>query len=284
MEQASTLDIIIESFRCSHQRRKFFFFGFLLALPSATLLFVQQTYDITTVSALMELVRQFPILSCSFFLWYWVSVSFGKTHLITLLAAHKKNTDPKKLFLPASSFTRALGIDVIFIISIGILTFVVVLPPIAASFFAYTTLTPLVILSELTLLPIFFIGYLLREFTYLYAFLSPLTSKSSLEAGANLFLQQKLPCLFFQTHFILLNLLFTFLFNLVMLSIVALSQAVLPSSSRLLLFLIALVLLSWFEIFKQALWFHFFESIARPKKPASDIPQTLKGEVEMPGV
>lgn len=284
MEKTSTLDIIIESFRCSHQRRKFFFFGFLLALPPATLLLLQRVYDITTGTALLEHIRQFPVLSCFFLLWYGASVLFGKSHLIVLLEAHKKKSSPKKLFLPLSSFTKALSIDALFITGLLVITLIVSLPPLVASFFGNTTLAPLVLLSQLTLLPIFFIGYLLREFTYFYAFLSPLTLKSSLEAGANLFLRQKATCLFFEVHFILLNLLFTFLFNLVMLSIVALSQTVLPLATELFFFLVTLVLLSWFEIFKQALWFHFFESIARPKKPASDLPQTLKGEVEMPGV
>lgn len=276
MEKTSTLDIIIESFRYSHQRRKFFFFGFLLALPPATFLLLQRVYDITTGATLL--------LSCFFLFWYGASVVFGKSHLIALLEAHKKKSIPKELFLPLSSFIKALGIDAFFITGLIVVAFFVSLPPLVASFFGHTALAPLVLLSELTLLPILFIGYLLREFTYFYAFLSPLTIKSSLEAGANLFLRQKAACLFFEVHFILLNLLFTFLFNLVMLSIVALSQTVFPFATELFFFLVTLVLLSWFEIFKQALWFHFFESIARPKKPASDIPQTLKGEVEMPGV
>ena len=290
MERISVSTIIIESWHLARASWKFFLYGVLLALPSAVIITFLETQPALSETELTTLVTNHPGYFGLFLLAYLCSVFIGKSHLILLFQEHtKKNFRERSLFpkFLLTPFMKAFRIDLVFLIFALLILTLLALPAVAATLLGSSDLSSLLFLSKFTLLPIIAIGYFIREFTYLYFLLSPLTFRSSLEASSNLFFRQKSVCLSFGLAFLLLILLFTFSFNFVMLSIVALlkQMPLLPMMASF--FLCILIILSWYEAWRQALWFRFFHSIARPKDPTPEgvLPVALEKEVpEMPTV
>lgn len=290
MERISVSTIIVESWHLTRASWKFFLYGVLLALPSAAIITWLETQPTLSETELAALVTNHPWYSVFFILVYLCLLFIGKSHLILSFQEYtKKNFREHSLFphLLLTPFVKALRIDLVFFLFALVILALLALPALAAVFMESSAVPSLLFLGKLTLLPIIAILYFIREFTYLYFLLSPLTFRGSLEASSNLFFRQKSACLSFGLAFLLLILLFTFSFNFVMLSIVALlkQMPLLPMTAGF--FLSALIILGWYEAWRQALWFCFFQAIARPKDPAPDeaVPVTLEKKApEISGV
>lgn len=290
MERISVSTIILESWHLTRASWKFFLYGALLGLPSAVIIALLETQPTLSEAELATLVTNHLGYCISFFLVYLCSLFIGKSHLILSFQEYtKKNFREHSLFphLLLTPFMKALRIDLAFFFFALIILVLLALPALAATLMENNAVPALLLLGKLTLLPIIAIGYFIREFTYFYFLLSPLTFRGSLEAGSNLFFRQKSACLSFGLAFLLLILLFTFSFNFVMLSIVALLKQMPLLPTTIGFFLAALIILGWYEVWRQALWFRFFQAIARPKDPAPDeaVPVALEKKVpEISGV
>lgn len=227
----------------------------------------------------MSYIINHPYSSALFLVFSLFCLFFGKSRLIILLEAYRKNTAaPYTLRSFATSFTKAFRIDSILFLFLTALLFILTIP----SFFSSGSPEPLYFLSVFTLLIIILIGSIIREFTYFYFLLSPLLLKGSFEAACNLFFREKKSCLSFGFLFLSFLLLFTFSYNFAILSIVALLKQVSFFSSTGITFVLVLIIFSWYEIFRQALWFHFFQSIARPKDPTLDSGLSVTLEKKIP--
>ena len=96
-----------------------------------------------------------------------------------------------------------------------------------------------------------------------YLLLSPLAIRSAIETGAGPFSRSFFPSLMFGMFSFALTVLFTFCLNLVILSIVVLSQKIsVPLQEAGVSLAIGFVFFAWFAIFQQALWLAFFKAIA----------------------
>lgn len=274
MEKISFLDIFLESWRLSISRRKLYAFGIWIALPGAALLvFLEKETAPSQVSPetfIMEHLFAFVI----FLLGYFFFVLFGKSNLIITLheTFHKstpqKNTPLSTTILP---FKKALSLDLAIIGFFLILIVILSLPALLSSLLFGILPESLILLEKLALFPVVIIGYFVREFAYFYFLLSPLRLKASFEAGSNLFMKHWQYCLSFGLIFLFISVLFTFFMNLAMLGIVALLQKLLPMGNELaILFVISLIFLAWYEVFRQALWFTFFRFLATPKEKITD--------------
>lgn len=276
----------MQSWRFSHASFHFFPYGILLALPTVLLLSLLQKNPDLSLPELSTYVSAHPKLSLLFFIWYILCLFLGKSRLILLFQTHQNRQKKNLDHMPSSwlGFTKALQIDTLFFALFLLILFIIALPSLFALFVNDASLATLLFLGELTLLPIILVGYLLREFTYFYSLLSPLTLKGSLEAASSLFSRQKFTCLTFGLHFFFVSLLFTFFFNFGMLSIVALLKQLPFLPENTMLFTVSLLVLGWYEIFRQALWFHFFQSIARPKDPTPDEMVSVTLEKKVPEI
>jgi hypothetical protein len=90
---------------------------------------------------------------------------------------------------------------------------------------------------------------------------------SAIRTATNLFVRHFTLCLAFVLFFFIIVGVFTFFANIVMLGIVVLSARIAPTVPYLLpYFLGSMVLLTWYGIFRQTLWFFFFTALAAPKE------------------
>lgn len=274
MEKISFLDIFLESWRLSISRRRLYIFGLCIALPGAALLVFLQTEPVLTQAFFESFVAQHLFIAVLFLVWYFFFVLFGKSNLIVTLNEALHTNAPQKNSSFSTSITplkKALSIDLTIVGFFLILMVVFSLPAMLSSFLLGTLPASLLLLEKLALLPVIIIGYFVREFAYLYFLLSPLRLKASFEASSNLFMTRRFHCLSFGLFFLCISILFTFFMNLAMLGIVALLQKLLPVGNELItLFVISLIFLTWYEIFRQALWFTFFRFLATPKEKTTN--------------
>ncbi len=274
MEKISFFEILKESWDTSFSRTSFLFFGFFIALPLAV-----QTIALPDTSlpqtALLEKAARHPLLTLLLIGSFFVFKLFGKSNLVTTLHQNtKKNERAEKknpFFQEASrNFKKAFLLDITLALFFLILFLVLALPSLISFFTSGTVPETLLVLSALILIPVVIISFFVREFSFFYFLLSPLRLKASFEAGATLFTKKRNLCLAFGLFALLQTLLFTFFLNLAMLGIVALSQKVTPFlPETILLFSGTLLSLTWYEIFKQALWLNFFKRLATPKNPVA---------------
>lgn len=288
MERISFLDIFLDSWRLTLSRRRLFVFGLCIALPGASLLVFLQNETVLTQEFLETFVAQHLFVSLSFLLWYFFFVLFGKSNLIIALNETVHENDPKKPFALSGyllALKKAFLLDMTIIGFFLLLIAILSLPAILSSVLLGTIPPSLILLEKLVLFPIIIIGYFVREFAYFYSLLSPLRLKSSFEAASNLFVQHRLRCLFFGLFFLCIRILFTFFMNLAMLGIVALLQKLLPGTHGAISFFVtSLILLTWYEVFRQALWFTFFRFLATPKEKATNETVVTPIEEKVTGV
>lgn len=274
MEKISFLDIFLESWRLSISRRRLYVFGLCMALPGAALLVFLQTESVLTQAFFESFVAQHLFVSALFLVWYFFFMLFGKSNLIIALNETLHTNAPQKntpLSARIAPLKKALSLDLIIIGFFLILITILSLPALLSSLLFGTLPASLLLLEKLALFPVIIIAYFVREFTYLYFLLSPLRLKASFEASSNLFMTRRFHCLSFGLFFLCISILFTFFMNLAMLGIVALLQKWLPAGNELItLFVISLLFLTWYEIFRQALWFTFFRFLATPKEKMTD--------------
>lgn len=283
MEKFSVIDILTTSFKFSLSQKSFFLFGFLMAFPAIILAFFLQRNTIETPQELLAILLTSPVECTVFMFGYLFFHLVGKSSLISLFhsSCKKKERSPKQPSFIAS-FWKALRIDAVLFSFFAIILFVIALPTLLSFWLEQDAFQPLLFLTEFTLLPILFIGYFIREFTYCYFLLSPLTLRGSFEASSNLFNRNKYNCLSFGIAFLCLALLFTFFLNFVMLSIVALLQNVFFFSEQGIFFVVSLIFVTWYETWRQSFWFHFFQALAKPKSPSTDESVVVPLEKKIP--
>lgn len=271
MEKFSVFDTLTASFKFALSQKKFFLFGFFMALPALTLPFLLEKNAIETPKELLAILLAHPLECTLFLVGYLFFQLIGKSALIFLFhSSFEKKTGTLRSLHSSllASFRKALRIDVILFTFFAVTLFIIALPSLLSFSLNHEASDSLLFLTELTLLPIIFTGYFIREFTYCYYLLSPLTLKGSFEASSNLFFQNKYHCLSFGVAFLCLALLFTFFLNFVMLSIVALLQNVSIFSEQGIFMVTSLILVTWYEVWRQSFWFHFFQALAKPKSPS----------------
>ncbi len=233
------------------------------------------------------LTMNHPLFSLLSFLGYCALLFIGKSNLILLFQAHTKKrlqTWSFSLQKLSASFMKALRIDLLLFFFLTLVMLILAFPPLVSLLIKDAPLQSLLLLSKLTLLPIIFMGYVIREFTYCYFLLSPLSLKASLEAGSNLTFRQKRLCFSFGLTFLLISILFTFSFNFVMLSIVALFKDISFFHPQILVFIGSLLILGWYEVWRQALWFQFFQFLAKPQDPSPDTELVTALEKKIPEI
>lgn len=215
--------------------------------------------------------------------------TFGKSNLIATLAPlSQKEASADPLKIPAlrslrDNFFRALLLEtVVFFFLIGI---VLLLAAPAAFAFRYNeaALDTLVFLGFLVFLPIAAGIFFTREFAFFYLIISRLRLRSSFENGSALFFRHMYRSLAFGIFSLALTLAFTFCLNLVMLSIVALSQKTgLPFLETTLWFSASLVIIGWWNVIRQTLWLLFFRDLAAPKDKEGTEKKSLLARDNLP--
>ncbi len=285
MEKFSVIDILTTSFKFSLGQKSFFLFGFLMALPAIILTLFLQRNTIETPQELLTILLDHPLECILFMVGYLLFHLVGKSSLISLFHSsfEKKERTPKQPSFIAS-FWKALRIDAVLFSFFAVILFIIALPTLLSFWLEQDASQSLLFLTELTLLPILFIGYFIREFTYCYCLLSPLTLRGSFEASSNLFIRNKYNCLSFGIAFLCIALLFTFFLNFVMLSIVALLQNVSFFSEQGIFFVVSLMFVTWYETWRQSFWFHFFQTLAKPKSPSADESVAVPLEKKVPEI
>jgi hypothetical protein len=275
MEKISFFEILKESWDTSFSRTSFLFFGFLIALPLAvqTIAFPDTSLMKTTF---LTGIAEHPLLTLLIIGSFFIFKLFGKSNLIVIL--HQNTEKDKQAGMKRLSFReifrnfkKALLLDLAIALFFFFLLFILALPSLMSFFSLGTIPETLLILSALILIPVIIISFFIREFSFFYFLLSPLRLKASFEAGSSLFTKKRNLCLAFGLFATLQTLLFTFFLNLAMLGIVALSQKMTPFlSETILIFIGTLFSLSWYEVWRQALWLNFFKRLAAPKNPTPE--------------
>lgn len=289
MEKFSFLDILVTSWHLSRARARFYFFGLLIALPAVTLsLFLTPLENLPQEELLAYFTLHWlPLLP--FLLTAILFTLYGKSNLIITLNHHLRHSLNTSFSLPQSlrPFKKAVMIDLATTCFFLLLLATLSLPSLVAFLTLGNIPHGLTSLGIFILLPIIVIGFFLRELIFFYFLLSPLRFYASLEASANFLVRFRSLCFLFGMMFIGISLLFTFSWNLVMLSIVALLQNIFPSISEDAIFFVGgVIAIAWYEVFRQALWFTFFTRLATPKDPApTEVVVVLKEEAsELPSV
>ncbi len=272
MEKISFFDILIQSWNLSFSRATFLFFGFFMALPIAAQFLPPFSLDQPDASALVAHVFASPGYSLLFLCLYFFSTLFGKGNLIYEFSQEqKKNTPPPAKTLSRKRLwertQRTFLIEILFGVFIFCMTLVLVLPSIL-SFFLFDKIPEALIFTGLLLyIPLLIITFFIHQFSLYYFLLSPLQITSAIERSILLFKRHRLPTLFFGIFSFSIYVIFTFSLNLAMLGGVALLQKVFSGTPEsVLLFCLSLGFLTWYTVFSQALWFHFFIHLAKPKQ------------------
>lgn len=208
--------------------------------------------------------------------WLWILASLilflllgilGRSNLIPALSFVAKKNDlansPKSLVAIQTNFLRGFRLECLIFLIILSTVALLSLPLWLASMYNPGTVPLLMLLEILTLTPILIILFFVRQYALLYLLLSPVGIRGALETSSSLFLRFLFPSLLFGLFAFTLTLSFTFLLNLVILSITLLFRTLsIPLTEAFLLLPISGFLLSWFAIFQQALWIAFFKNIA----------------------
>ncbi len=275
MEKISFLDILSRGWSLSLSRISLFLFGILIALPIGLEVFIKPSSEESFFTLLSQYATFHPFGTLFLILSLFFTSLLGKSGLIIMLnKTEQDNQAAKKMptlteFLKA--FKRAIQLDISVIGFFILLTIVLSLPALLATYTLGTVPDILAFLSLLVFVPIIIVAFFIREFSYFYFLLSPLKLTSSLGAGANLFMNKRFLSITFGFFSLLITILFTFSFNLVMLGIVVVFQKIVPSlSENIVLLIVSLLYFSWYGVFRQTLWFLFFKSLAAPK---DDLPE-----------
>ncbi len=270
MERIPFSIIIQESWRISFTRASFFIFGLFMALP-----FVGQFFLPTqmTEKAWFTFFQTHPLLI--FFVLFTLSLSklFGKSNLIVALHHLTKEKTPLRIFSFQSlwkNFVKGVFIDTLLFVFFLLLFAILLLPSLFSFLFLGTLPHALPFLGLLIFLPVALMSFFIREFSFFYLVLSPLSLRASFEASTTLFMKHRNVCLLFGLFTLLIGVLFTFSLNLAMLGIVALFRGNPFLSEEGALVGTSLFFLSWYEIFWQALWLNFFKRLATPKNKAPE--------------
>lgn len=275
MEKISFFEILKESWDTSFARTSFFFFGFFIALPLAIQTIILPDTSLTEI-AFLERITRHPLLVLILISLSFIFKLFGKGNLIVTLHRNDSETEraePKPLSFreTAKNFKKAFLLDLAIALFFLALVFVLTLPSLISFLMFGTIPETLLVLSLLVLLPVIIISFFIREFSFFYFLLSPIRLKASFEGSAALFTKRRNLCLAFGLFATFQTLLFTFFLNLAMLGIVALSQKMIPFlPETILIFAGTIFSLTWYEVWRQALWLNFFKHIATPKSPAPE--------------
>lgn len=239
-----------------------------MALPIATQFLLPNGFD---AEALTATVLATPGYAFLFVCFYFLFTFFGKGNLIYELAtshsAHTKNQTK----LPRRSLIERLKKTTLLEASFGIflllITLILVLPSGFSLFLFEKIPEMLILIGVIVFLPILIITFFIRQFSLYYFLLSPLTLRSSCERGVALFIRHRSSIFLFGLFSFIIYGIFTFSLNLAMLGGVVLFQKIFGDIVQSLFFFFSgLFFLTWYTVFNQALWFHFFTHIAKPKE------------------
>ena len=243
-----------------------------MALPVAVQFLIPILPDQSSASALLNQALVSPWYTFSFLCFSFFFTLLGKGNLIYALASTHQTTTAHPIKIKKISFLKRILKTFVLEISFSVFLFCIALIavlPSGLSFFLFgKTSETLIFISLLVFLPLFLITFFIRQFSLYYFLLSPLTFTASYERGTALFMRYRLPSFLFGLFSFFLYGVFTFSLNLAMLGGVVLLQKILPEISRSAFFFLgSLFFLTWYAVFHQALWLHFFTSLAKPKNP-----------------
>ena len=288
MEKPSFPVMLSDSFRFS-RTRGLLLFGIPIALSLAAEGYFIESEQAITLQALQDLVSRHPYDTAIFLVVSYIFSLIGKSGLICSLDLLTKKDSPKKIFPPLSillrSLFRGMALDFFIVLFFLVIMCILSLPFLIASDMFETVPDSLITLFIIVIIPILIVAMFVRQFSFFYFLLSPVRLRAAFETSMDLLLRHRRICFMFGILLLIIALLFTFSFNLVMLGIVMLFQKLAPEVPQAaLLFIGILALFTWYETFKQTLWFLFFRSLALPKAPeTSDAePVTLETRAELP--
>ena len=275
MGNASFQEILLRAWKVSYGYPVLWAFGLFVAVAAtAENMLPARAIDLSSFDKFLASVTDEPrTVLFLFFLsvaLFAVSV-FGKSNLIVALSllSDKKKTD--KTFHCRSvrgNFFRAFRLELT-VIGFLITVLIILSFPSLLAYWYNTDVLPLIFSwSLLTLVPIVFIAFIVREFALFYFLLSPLRLFSAFENAGAILSRHFIRCVIFCLSFLGLLLIFTFCLNLAMLSI----SALFPSSNQMFLgktmlaFFVNLISLTWWNVLQQAFWLFFFKDLALPKQ------------------
>lgn len=290
MEELSFFTLLNKSWHLSHARFRFFLFGGCIALPLASQSLLPLA-NVTKEEEVIALVSAYPGYTLAFLLLHFSCIWLGKSQLIPALYSELRSENSQHTTSPSLSPSSPLKKTAILDIILGLFLFLVIivlLLPSLLSFLMYQNIPEtLITLGLLVFLPLFFLTFLIREFSLFYFLLSPLRLFPSLERGVSLFLGKRFLSLSFGLFCFFLSILFTFSLNLVMLGGVVLWQRFLLSEAvPFLPFVVSFIGLTWYIVFSQALWLTFFVTLASPSQGTTpkETPSTEEKISEIPAV
>lgn len=272
MERLDFRMLLLQSWNASLSKRLPWVFGCIVAVSG--IMETRLQTDIPDTVSFDELLEALSAKSIDeWFLLFLILLSlfalgtFGKSNLIAALSfvAGKPNLEnsPRTLHAIGKNFLRAFFLESLILLLLLMAAGILSLPLWIASSHNPDAMTPLITLGFLTFLPIAIIIFFIRQYSLLYLLLSPLRIRGAIETAANLFSRFLFPSLLFGVFSLTVTLLFTFLLNLVILSVVALLRQVsVPLEGATISLATGLALFSWFAVFQQALWIAFFRAIA----------------------
>lgn len=198
---------------------------------------------------------------------------FGKSNLIVslspLASGRPAASDNFTLVATFRTFLRALFLELVIIAALLAVIAILFTPVGIALWKNPTAIGSLVGLASITLIPFAVFAAFVREYGLIYLLLAKLSPRDALYSGASLFSRFALLSIFFGFFSLLITIVFTFCLNLSILSIDALFGR-LSGESHVFSLVAAFILLTWFFIFRQALWILFFKEIAAPKNKDAD--------------
>jgi|GEM_PF-4873117 len=285
MNTVSLITLVKDAWRLSFEKR-FFWYGLLVALPLASERLLSRSLEASySRGNMLEKLMTAPLLSLALLLGAFFITSLGRSALIPILWNTMKGSSGEKEkqstlhFLSFKNFGKTLLIESSFLLATLALILTLSLPSIISFVFfgqASNVLMSFALLFFIVLLiPLLFV----REYSYCYFLLSPLRLFPAIEKSCLLLRAHFRQTLQFGMMMILFSFVFTFLVNLAMLgSVVLVPSFKTEVTTSIVSFGIALVALSWYAIFSQAIWLRLFLEQARPKNEAETITKEVLPE------
>ena len=276
------------AWRISLSHPSFYLWGGLMACAFLGSNLLIKTVPISLSDSPSPPMEELPLLALLslFFLYVFFLLLhlFGKTGLILSLDTHRKKTDssPSRklsfIFL-WKNFFRVLLLEMIaFAFVIGV-TLILFIPLLVSSRYNPDIVSPLSIFSITALVPIYIVIFFVREYSLFYLLLSRLPLRQSFETGSSLFSRFTPRSLFFGSYALLVLVGFTFFLNLAMLNtVVLLEKTGFAAFAQPTSFAVGFILLAWFAVLYQALWYLFFIDLAAPKEPEPEKESVLMKE------
>lgn len=273
--------LLLLAWRASFSQKLPWIFGSLLAI--ASIIESRWSSTLPQVDSFPELMNilseKSPQVLFSFLLIFivlFIFEIFSKSNLIASLSFVTGKADlpnhPNTFRTIGGNFFRAFLLECLSLLFLSVVISILSLPYLIAASKNPGAMNTLFDLGFLAFIPIALAVFFIKQFALFYFLLSPLKLRASLEASGTLFSHFIFRSLFFGLFLLILTSLFTFFINIVILSLVALSEKIgFPQGSFPITLIVGFVFFAWFSIFQQALWLAFFKDIAGPKETEETI-------------